>query len=192
MKAIVAADRAWNIGKDGGLLAHLPGDLRYFKEITKGKAVVMGRATYESLPGQRPLPYRTNIVMTANPAAFREKFARQIGACKDGRVIVVRNEDELWAEIGLGCGMNRADGAQENGTAPGNAGEDVFVIGGGQIYRLLLPCCDEVYVTRLDEEFEADTAFPNLDKDESFTCVWTSENQEENGIQYQFTVYRKR
>ena len=67
MNMIVAADRNWGIGKDGGLLTHLPGDLKYFKERTLGKVVVMGRKTLESLPGGKPLPGRTNIVLTANP-----------------------------------------------------------------------------------------------------------------------------
>lgn len=66
MKLIVAADRNWAIGKDGGLLCHLPGDLKYFKEKTMGKTVVMGRKTLESLPGGKPLPKRTNVVLTHN------------------------------------------------------------------------------------------------------------------------------
>ncbi len=66
MKMIVAADRNWGIGKDGRLLAHLSGDLRYFKERTLGKTIIMGRTTLESLPGGRPLPGRTTFVMTRN------------------------------------------------------------------------------------------------------------------------------
>lgn len=64
MKLIVAADKNWAIGKDNNLLCHLPGDLKYFKEKTMGKTVVMGRKTLESLPGGKPLPKRTNIVLT--------------------------------------------------------------------------------------------------------------------------------
>lgn len=67
MKAIVVADENWNIGKDGGLLVHLPGELKYFKERTYGKTVVVGRKTLESFPGSKPLPGRTNIVLTQNP-----------------------------------------------------------------------------------------------------------------------------
>ncbi|MBR0597281.1 dihydrofolate reductase [Sinanaerobacter chloroacetimidivorans] len=67
MKAIVAVDQNWGIGKDGGLLTYLPGDLKYFKEKTLGKVVVMGRETLESLPGKKPLKDRTNIVLTRNP-----------------------------------------------------------------------------------------------------------------------------
>ena len=63
MKLILAADRNWAIGKDGDLLCHLPGDLKYFKEKTVGKTVIMGRGTLESLPGKKPLPKRENIIL---------------------------------------------------------------------------------------------------------------------------------
>lgn len=66
MKAIVAVDKNWAIGKDNQLLAHLPGDLAYFKEKTLGKTIVMGRQTLESFPGGKPLPGRKNIVLTSN------------------------------------------------------------------------------------------------------------------------------
>lgn len=66
MNMIVAVDRQWGIGKDNGLLASLPGDMKYFKDKTLGKAVLMGRKTLESLPGQKGLPKRENFVMTSN------------------------------------------------------------------------------------------------------------------------------
>ena len=67
MNLIVAADRNWGIGKDNGLLASLPTDMKYFREHTQGKVVVMGRKTLESMPGGKPLPNRVNYVLTANP-----------------------------------------------------------------------------------------------------------------------------
>lgn len=67
MKAIVAVDKNWGIGNCGKLLCHLPGDLQYFKEKTKGKVVLMGRKTFESLPGKKPLPDRTNTVLSMDP-----------------------------------------------------------------------------------------------------------------------------
>jgi dihydrofolate reductase len=66
MKAIVAVDTNWAIGNCGQLLCHVPGDLKYFKEKTRGKVVLMGRATYESLPGKKPLPNRVNAVLSRN------------------------------------------------------------------------------------------------------------------------------
>ena len=67
MKAIVVVDENWNIGKDGGLLVHLSGDLKYFKQRTIGKTIVIGRKTLESFPGAKPLPGRPNLVLTRNP-----------------------------------------------------------------------------------------------------------------------------
>lgn len=66
MKIIVAVDNNWGIGKNNDLLTHIPGDLKYFKEKTAGKVVVMGRKTLESLPGKKPLPERTNIVLSSD------------------------------------------------------------------------------------------------------------------------------
>lgn len=66
MKAIVVADKNWGIGCNNKLLVHLPGDLKYFKDKTLGKTVVMGRETFESLPGKKPLPNRKNVVLTRN------------------------------------------------------------------------------------------------------------------------------
>lgn len=67
MKAIAAVDKNWGIGRDGGLLFHIPEDMRFFRETTKGAAVIMGRKTLESFPGGRPLPGRLNIVLTRDP-----------------------------------------------------------------------------------------------------------------------------
>ena len=68
MNAIVAVDRNWAIGFRGDLLCHSPGDLKYFKEKKKGKIVLMGRTTFESLPGRKPLSDRINIILSRNPA----------------------------------------------------------------------------------------------------------------------------
>ena len=68
MIAIAAVDKNWGIGLAGGLLADLPGDRGYFRERTLGKIVVMGRKTLESLPGAEPLPARTNLVLSRDPA----------------------------------------------------------------------------------------------------------------------------
>ena len=68
MNLIAAADENWGIGKNGGLLAHISGDMKYFRETTKGKIVVMGRKTLEGLPGGQPLGNRINVVLSENPA----------------------------------------------------------------------------------------------------------------------------
>ncbi|NBI64641.1 dihydrofolate reductase [Clostridiales bacterium] len=88
MNIIVVVDENWNIGRDGGLLVHLPGDLKYFKEKTLGKTVVVGRKTLESFPGSKPLPGRRNIVLTrkerykpegCETCASKEELTRLLG-----------------------------------------------------------------------------------------------------------------
>lgn len=88
MNLIVVVDENWSIGRDGGLLVHLSGDLKYFKKRTYGKTLIMGRKTLESFPGARPLPGRRNLVLTRRPdyapegcEVFhsKEELTRQLG-----------------------------------------------------------------------------------------------------------------
>ena len=67
MNLIVAVDKNWAIGKDNRLMHHIPADMKYFREMTKGGVVVMGRKTLESFPQGQPLKNRVNIVITKNP-----------------------------------------------------------------------------------------------------------------------------
>ena len=119
MRAIVNADRNWGIGFRNGLLVHIPSDMRFFREKTTDNVVVMGRKTLESLPGGRPLSDRDNIVLSRD-AGLKVKGAA-----------VVPSVEELE---GLLSDMDP---------------DRVYVIGGAEIYRLLLPLCDTVYVTRV-------------------------------------------
>ncbi len=162
MNLIVAADENWGIGKDGGLLTHLSGDLKYFKEKTKGKVVVMGRATLESLPKGRPLPERTNIVLTRDTSFEKE-------GC-----VIVNDMERLLAE----CAKYDP--------------EDVMIIGGEQIYMQLIRQCERLFITKIFGDFDADKHLMNVDRMRSFELVWESDIKEENGISYQFLEYRKR
>lgn len=162
MNLIVAADSNWGIGKDGGLLAHLPGDMAYFKEKTMGKVVVMGRKTLESLPGAKGLRGRTNYMLTRNPK-FRAKNCN-----------VVHSDDELWEALSM------------------HRDEDVFLIGGAAIYNSLYKSCNRLYVTKIDADLGADTFITNFDEDPDFEIESESEPITENEITYRFTVYKKK
>ena len=161
MNLIVAADNKWGIGKDGGLLAHLPSDMKYFKEHTQGKAVVMGRKTLDSLPGGKGLPNRVNYVLTTNPDLKAE------------RCVAVHSEDELWDAI------SRYEP------------DDVYLIGGASLYNWFYTLCERLYVTKMDADLGADTFITNFDEDPGFEIISESEPITENGITYRFVVYQK-
>ena len=149
MNLIVCVDKNWGIGKDGKLLCHLREDMKFFREHTLGKVVVMGRSTLESLPKGEPLPDRTNIVLT-----HRADFS------KDG-VTVVHDMEELMEVL--------------NNYDP----DDVMIIGGASVYNEMMDMCDKLYVTKVDHEFFADTFIRDIDANPNFKVVWSSEEYEE-------------
>lgn len=143
MKALAVVDENWNIGKDGELLAHLPKDLKYFKKMTQGEFLIMGRKTLESLPKGRALPNRTTIVLTKNKDYKNEE------------VIIVHSIKQL---INLVKVLKQSI-------------EDKYFIvcGGGEIYRQLLDEINEIAITKIHHTFNScDTKFPNLDTDEKW------------------------
>ncbi len=161
MKTIVAVDNNWGIGRDGDLLVRLSGDMKFFKEKTAGKIVVMGRTTFESLPGKKPLKDRVNIVLSRS-----EDFQPDCIKC--------RSMGELFKVLES---YNK---------------EDVFIIGGQDIYRQFLPYCNVHLVTRINASFEADKYFENLDHRDDLELVWESDPKNENGVEYRFTEYRRK
>ena len=161
MNLIVAVDKNWAIGKDNKLLVSIPQDMKFFRETTMGKAVVMGRKTLESFPGGQPLKKRTNIVLT------RDKNYK----VKDA--IVVHGVEELLEEL-----KNYDE-------------KEIYVIGGESIYRALLPYCKVAHVTKIDHAYEADTYFPNLDELEDWKVTGVSEEQTYFDLEYEFVRYEK-
>ena len=147
MNIIVAVDKNWAIGNDNKLLVSIPQDMKFFRETTTGKVVVMGRKTLESFPGGQPLKKRTNIVLT------RDKNYQ----VKDA--IVVHTVDELLQEL------KKYDE------------EEIYVIGGESIYRQMLPYCRVAHVTKINHAYEADTYFPNLDEKDEWVVTGVSDEQ---------------
>ncbi len=160
MYLIAAADKNWAIGKNGGLLYCLPQDMKFFRETTQGSVVVMGRKTLDSFPGGKPLKNRVNIVFTRNADFEREG------------VITCGSADGL---------MKILDGYKD---------KNVFVIGGEQIYRLLLPYCTRAYITRVNAEAEADSYLPDLEN-EGWYITSESDTLTDNGINFKFVVFEK-
>lgn len=161
MNIIAAVDDNWAIGCKGSLLASVPEDMRFFRETTTGHVVVMGRKTLESFPHQRPLKNRVNIVLT-----------KDLSYEKDGTVLV-HSEEELKDRLAE------------------YASEEIYVIGGGSIYRQLLDWCDRAYITHFCRSFEADTWLPDLDRAEEWIQTCRTEIKEYEGLAYYFSVYEK-
>lgn len=135
---IVAVSRNGVIGRDNQLPWHLPEDLKFFKSVTMGKPILMGRKTFESIG--RPLPGRTNIVISRDPQWHSAG---------------VEVAQSLEAALQLGREACHAAGAEE-----------IMVIGGEQIYRMALPLADRLYLTQVDAEIEGDAYFPVVDFDD--------------------------
>ena len=162
MNLIVAADKNWAIGKDNKLLVSIPADMKFFRQTTTGKVVVMGRKTLESFPGGQPLKNRVNIVLTGN-----ENYG-----VKDA--VIVHTKDELMEEL------KKYDSG------------DVYVIGGASVYEMLLPECSVAHVTKIDHEYEADTYFPDLDKKPEWEITGESEEQTYFDLEYTFLRYERK
>ncbi len=162
MNAIVAVDNNWAIGSKNNLLVRIPADHKNFRQETTGKVVVLGRKTLETFPQGMPLPNRINIILSTNPD-YKVKDA-----------VVVHSKEELDTEL------------KKYPT------EDVYIIGGESVYRMMLPACDVVHVTKIDHDYEADAYFPNLDKDDEWEITAESEEQTYFDLPYYFVKYEKR
>ena len=135
---IVAASQNNVIGLDNQLPWHLPEDLQYFKAVTMGKPILMGRKTYDSIG--RPLPGRTNIVLT-----------RDANWSTEG-IVVVNDLDSAIAASEKACLAADID--------------ELMIIGGEQIYRKFLPVADKLYLTKVEAVVEGDAYFPAIDSDQ--------------------------
>ena len=161
MNLIAAVDKNWAIGNKNKLLVSIPADMKFFRETTTGKVVVMGRKTLESFPNGLPLKNRTNIVLT-HDKSYNVKDA-----------ILVHSMEELREELKK------------------YPSEDIYVIGGETIYRQLLDDCDVAHITKIEYEFEADVFFPNLDEMPEWKITADSEEQTYFDLEYFFYKYEK-
>ena len=161
MNLIVSVDRNWAIGRGNRLLVRIPSDMKFFRETTAGKVVVMGRKTLESLPNGMPLKNRTNIVLSENPA-YRVRDAKTVHSLEE-----CLEELKQYRE------------------------EDIYIIGGESVYRAFLPYCRVAHVTCIDHSFEADTYFPDLDEDPEWTLTGESEEQTYFDLEFVWKKYEK-
>ena len=161
MNLIAAVDKNWAIGCKNKLLVSIPADMKFFRETTTGKVVVMGSKTLESFPNGQPLKKRVNIVLTHD-----KNF-------KAGDAIIVHSMEELREELKK------------------YPSEDIYVIGGETIYKQLLDDCDVAHITKIDYAFDADAHFPDLDADPAWEITADSEEQTYFDLEYYFYKYEK-
>ncbi len=160
LSIIVAIGKNNEIGKGNDLLWRLSSDMKRFKAITTGHAVVMGRKTYQSLPNGA-LPNRTNVVISRNPDFKADNCL--VFSSLDAALIHLRDEDEI------------------------------FIIGGGEIYRQAFPVTDKLYLTKVHATFpEADTFFPQIDYQQWKTIgMETTPADEKNAYDFTFYEYER-
>ncbi len=168
MKAIAAMSLNRVIGAEGKIPWHLPEDFKWFKQLTTGGIVLMGRKTFASLP--KPLPNRTNVVFTRAPRmlAHDPEFAARCGSTPlvghwSGRLrrgpAQLGFEKIAQREVWLVRSMERFLAALKKWKPQ----REVFVIGGAQIYERLLPQCSDLYLTVVPRIIEGDAHFPEFE-----------------------------
>jgi len=158
MELIVAVYDDWGIGAEGTQQIALSADRKFFREMTRGAMVIVGRRTIQDFPGQKPLPGRVNVALTRSSAEI------------PGFTVCNSPEDA----VKLAADAERA-----------------MVIGGGSIYRQMLPYCDTAYVTKVHTTPQSDTFFPNLDEDPNWKLEKILQSGQEDGIGYDMCLYRR-
>jgi dihydrofolate reductase len=153
ISAIAAIGKNRELGKSGKLPWHIPEELKFFKRVTTGHPIIMGRKTHESIG--RALPRRTNIIITRNSEY-------QAQGC-----IVVSSVENAITEA------EKHEGAEE-----------IFIIGGGEIYKLSWKYINKLYLTKVDASFDADVYFPEYS---SFSKVLAEDKRKSS--KYSFTIY---
>ena len=160
--AVVAAAANNCIGKDGSLPWHIPEDLKFFKRMTRGKPVIMGRKTFESILATlgKPLPNRDNIIVSRSSSPHLNSPPSE------------RGED--WRGVHYAASIKEALAlARQKAAAQGV--DDIIIGGGAQIYKLAMPYTDRIYLTRIHRPVDGDTFFPELD-DTQWVEDWREEH----------------
>jgi len=171
LELVASADQHWGIGRDGQLLVHLSEDMRHFKSVTIGGRVIMGRLTALSLPRQKPLPGRENIVLSRDPGFELPGFTVLNG---------VEDLISYLAAADLAAAMQGERQRKKN-----------YLIGGASLYRQLLPLCYAAHITKFHVTLPADRFLPDLDADAHWRFAASSACYRSQDVEYQFCTYRR-
>lgn len=167
IKMIAAVDENWGIGFQNRLLFSIPEDMAFFKQKTMGNVVVMGRKTLESFPNQKPLKGRVNVILTSDKGFSlsmeeREDSVHIANSIKEVFLILKKYSEK-----------------------------EIYVIGGGSVYKQFLSFAEEIFLTRIKKTYLADTIFPELSKRTEWKLAECSESRWYEGVEYQFCRYIK-
>ena len=198
ISAIVSVDKENGIGKDGDMLFMIPSYVDNFIELTEGKRVIMGRKTFDTFKN-RPLPNRCNMIITSDEQKILLSSKKILDAMKeledkpeeDKSTVHTLLADEnnavdFWYSMDtIKCFLRNEKNEVEEYDNPEN---EIFIIGGGEVFKELLPYCDRVYMTRYEKLYVADTKFPTLDEND-WDITYESDNNKYDGFNYQSFVY---
>ena len=162
MKIIVCIAQNYAIGSNNDLLFSLPPDMKFFRETTLGKVIVMGRSTLDSFPGGKALKNRVNIVLTRD-----KNFSRE-------NTIALHSVDEVLDYV------KQFDS------------DDVYIIGGAQVYEAFEPYCDGALVTKVRKSPDADKFFFNIDDSPFWQKDYESELMNHEDLQFTFSRYTRK
>lgn len=153
MNIIASADKNWGIGKNNDLLDSFKEDMKFFKEQTIGKAVIMGRTTLDSLPGGKPLKDRENIVLTRN-----SEF----------------NAEGIKSFSDINSAVEYAKSKYKS--------EDIYFMGGAEVYKQAVMLCDTAFITKFDRDYQAEKFIMNFDEADDWSISEKREVEtEKNG-----------
>lgn len=158
IKIIAAIGKNGELGKNNSLIWHIPADMKFFKEQTIGKKIVMGSNTFNSLP--KLLPARKHIVLS-----------KKCRFNKDTTDVLIFNEKEKLIDYCI------------------NSKDDIYIIGGASIYSMFINIADQIILTEIQEDKEADVYFPKFDKSKYVKKIIDSNIQ--NGINFKHVIYTK-
>ncbi|MCR5742939.1 MAG: dihydrofolate reductase [Lachnospiraceae bacterium] len=167
MRLIAAVDKNWGIGYKNELLVRIPMDQKQFQALTMGRVIIMGRKTFESLPGGVALRGRKNVVLTRDEN-FKAKDA-----------YVVHSVDECLELI-------------KTFKEKGYREDDIYVIGGQRIYEQFLPMCDTAIITEINYEYAADAYLDDLSKSPDWVMTDESDEMTYFDLEFYFRKYERR
>jgi dihydrofolate reductase len=159
-KAIAAMSLNRVIGAGGKIPWHLPEDFKWFKQLTSGNVVIMGRKTFESLG--KPLPNRVNIVLSRHPGRLKRDFPELFGKAwiARGKTSIPKPYQFELPKIGSVAAVDLRVIKDFLKLSPSESQLDFFICGGAQVYEQALPLCSDLFLTRVKREVEGDAFFP--------------------------------